>query len=696
MASSDRVDPTRRGGSALIIGLLSCLCLECGDGKALRPGASAPVAVTDARLSAGSSHTCVVQPDRTLWCWGGNGYGQLGDGTLETRSTPVRVGVEADWRAVSAGASYEYGCRPGPTGGTTCAIRAGGRLFCWGDNFVGQLGDGTFESRVVPTAVAPDKNWATVSVSAFQTCAVEAAGALSCWGGVAALPNTYGCVQAAGPSSPRQVGTESDWSAVAVGTFGGCGLRRDGTLWCWSREISADRDAALAPLTPVRMGAESDWTAIAVGGERACGVRANATAWCWPIRGAVPSWTEPQPVSASTGRQAISPGARSLQSHACQLGTDGRLACWGWNEWGQLGSGDLIQQRALPDLLPVGGAPGWTAVSAGGSHTCGRRDDGTLWCWGSNVEGRLGIGVAAEKALPARADGDNDWIGVDTRCGIRADGTLHCWGKPHDQPEQVGAEGGWVRFAGNCGIRTGDRLWCRDKDGVPYRVDADEGRWVDVSGTDNFTCGLHEGGLFCFGMSRVGTALLRGTVAPPLFLRVEGDSRSWSSVDTASYSGCGIRSDGTLWCWPFPGSADDGQLLEAPRPRQVGVGGGWEMVSVGDDVSCGLRGGGQLFCWSARQPEPTQLSSETWRSVGVGSGGGCGITTAGALACWTGTQVSTVSPLGGWVQVRVAADHACALREDGTRWCWGDNLDGQLGDGSAWRAEPARVALPPP
>lgn len=126
------------------------------------------------------------------------------------------------------------------------------------------------------------------------------------------------------------------------------------------------------------------------------------------------------------------------------------------------------------------------------------------------------------------------------------------------------------------------------------------------------------------------------------------------------------------------------------------MGGGWEMVSVGDDASCGLRGGGQLFCWSAGQPEPTRLSSETWRSVGVGSGGGCGITTAGALACWTGTEVSTVSALGGWAQVRVAADHACALRDDGTRWCWGANLDGQLGDGSAWRAEPARVALPPP
>jgi alpha-tubulin suppressor-like RCC1 family protein len=124
-------------------------------------------------VSAGSYHTCAVKTTGTLWCWGNNGLGQLGDDTITNRLLPIREGtIATNWATVSAGASY------------TCAVKTSGTLWCWGHNGFGQLGDGTTViDRLRPTQEGTAvSNWATVSAKASHTCAVRTSGTLWCWG----------------------------------------------------------------------------------------------------------------------------------------------------------------------------------------------------------------------------------------------------------------------------------------------------------------------------------------------------------------------------------------------------------------------------------------------------------------------------------------------------------------------------------
>ncbi|MBI4705937.1 MAG: RCC1 repeat-containing protein, partial [Deltaproteobacteria bacterium] len=118
------------------------------------------------------TYTCAVKADGTLWCWGSNGCGQLGDGTTQDKSSPVQV-LALGTSAVAVAAGCDY----------TCAVKADGTLWCWGYNYYGQLGDGTTQDKSLPVEVkALGKTVAAVAVGERHTCAVKTGGTLWCWG----------------------------------------------------------------------------------------------------------------------------------------------------------------------------------------------------------------------------------------------------------------------------------------------------------------------------------------------------------------------------------------------------------------------------------------------------------------------------------------------------------------------------------
>ena len=170
-----------------------------------------------AMVACGQYHTLAMKSDGTLWGWGRNGNGQLGDGTGTTTNSPVQVGTANNWVTVASGAYHAL------------ALKSDGTLWAWGHNGVGQLGDGSTTQRLSPVQVGTANNWATVACGAGHTLAVKGDGTLWGWG-----DNQYGQLGDGTTTqrlSPVQVGTASNWATVGGGQYHTLALKSDGTLW---------------------------------------------------------------------------------------------------------------------------------------------------------------------------------------------------------------------------------------------------------------------------------------------------------------------------------------------------------------------------------------------------------------------------------------------------------------------------------
>ena len=172
------------------------------------------------QVVAGVRHTVAIKSDGTLYAWGYNGNGRLGDGTTTERHTPTHIGSDTDWSSVAAGAYH------------TVAIKSDGTLYVWGSNNYGQLGDGTTADKQTPTHIGSDTDWSLVAAGASHTVALKSDGTLYAWG-----YNGYGEL-GDGTTTERHTPTQentnaTDWSSVGAGGWHTVALKRGGTLWAW-------------------------------------------------------------------------------------------------------------------------------------------------------------------------------------------------------------------------------------------------------------------------------------------------------------------------------------------------------------------------------------------------------------------------------------------------------------------------------
>ena len=432
-------------------------------------------------ISTGMSTSCAILDDGTLWCWG----------RLAARgiSVPTQMDPSTDW--IEVGSAYGHACarKPdgtlwcldgqgstkmsGPAAWTSLAMRDGGgcginggAIYCWGDNAFGTLGNPSASDTDTPVPATAAATFDVVAGSSKTMCAIDTAQHLWCWGqnstGEVGVPSTGNV------TAPTQIGTAS-WQAVASSSVS-CGLQTDGTLWCWGGNFG----------TMTQLDARTDWTAIAVGVTSVCAIR-DRELWC-----SGNNWFGQLGAGDTINRTMLT---RIDPDHAftaiamtafttCAI-RDGLAACTGLASSGELGDGAW---RFAPGMRNVLGT-GWVDVTLQDEATCGRKIDGSSWCWGHSSDGQLGFTGSA--SAPRRV-GTATWMHIaattNSVFAIAPDQTLWSWGPQYpvgffSEPTLFDATPAWQRVSGGrsyaCAIRS-DGLWCWGANGRsagPWRHD---------------------------------------------------------------------------------------------------------------------------------------------------------------------------------------------------------------------------------
>lgn len=382
------------------------------EGTGRRHGAAAPAELASqcvaapaeagcvAQISAGGRHTCAVKKDGSVWCWGDNTLGQLGDGTVEVRTAPVKVEALAGTQIVQISGGIDH----------TCALTAGGDVHCWGDNAMGQLGVVDAGGKKLPGGGTPRKVTGLPAVKAFSaggkhTCAVDQAGSVWCFGENSA--SQLGDGTQAERATPVQVAGLEQVVSVQNGDEHTCALGQSGGVWCWgknnAKQIGVESAGGMA-VEPVAVDALTSVVQLGVGDEHTCVLRKGNTVWCWGYNGngcvGNGSGTDQSvPIKVFTAEHLALSGS---SFHSCAI-TDaggGQVWCWGSNETGQIGDGGEEGDASVPVKVKLVSA---IDVVVGGGHSCALTADGELWCWGDDTHHELAGGSDQERSnVPVR------------------------------------------------------------------------------------------------------------------------------------------------------------------------------------------------------------------------------------------------------------------------------------------------------
>ncbi|MGJ5814091.1 RCC1-like domain-containing protein [Paludibaculum fermentans] len=610
---------------------------ELGDGITTRHVTAVPRLVKVlsgvTAISAVGNHSLALRSDGTVWAWGLNAAGQLGDGTTNDRSIPVQVPGLAGITSIAAGYAHSM------------ARRSDGVVFTWGSNASGVLGDGTRVSRLTPGAVAGFRA-ATVAAALYQSFAIRSDGTLWGWGSAGGfVPVIVG--QGEAITIPTQLTNFTDVAAISSYGWMNLILRANGSVWYFGNSLSERYAGGLGNGTlsqlPLPMGAvgvaagqehlavllsdgtvrllgvndsgqlgrpelTSSATLIAPAQEIGCTYAAprrplvqrrvstgtshiavaeeDGTVWAAGrndnFQVGNGSWGVGQAnITQVTGLTGIAATA-ACGSHTLALGRDGRVWSWGANSSGELGDGTRLG-RSSPVL--VSGLSSVTQIACGGFHSLALKSDGTVWGWGGNGSGAVGDGSRVARLVPTQAAGLQNVIeiagGGTGSLALKADGTVWAWGMtlweivPIDHPTPVRVE----ELSEVVSIAMGVTF------GMALKHDGTVWTWGDNSAN---TLGNGLESAMVAGLARVS------------------DLTNVVAISGGSNHAMALEADGTVWTW---GANDIGQLgVEVPQgqaqpvlpvkvPQLYGV----ASVHAGERYSAAWKRDGSLWVWGSNE-----------------------------------------------------------------------------------------------
>jgi alpha-tubulin suppressor-like RCC1 family protein len=687
-------------------------------------------------LAAGSSHACALLDNATVKCWGANAKGQLGIGDTSPRGdgpgemgdalATVPLGAGRTAKAIAAGNSH------------TCALLDNNTLKCWGQNNYGQLGQGNTKTlgdnaneigdSMAAIQLGTGRTAKNVQAGGNSTCAILDDNTLKCWGqnsnGQLGLGNTSHRGDNAnemGANLPVVAfGTGRTAKAVTVGLAHACVIRDDNQMRCWGNSTygqlglqdtvqRGDNSGEMGTALPaVNLGTSRYAKAVRAGDNHTCAWLDDNTVKCWgrndqgqlgrgdtANRGdnANEMGTYLLAADLGTGRTATAIGVGL--NHSCAALDNGQFKCWGKNTAGQLARGDVNNRGDNTNemgsyLLPIGLANGPLGVTAAGEHSCAYGD--ILKCWGNSWVGQLGLGDSLERGSQPGQMGDflatvnlgtgrtvvSLASGYEHTCALLDNGQVKCWGaNAHGQLGQGDTAG-----RGYSSASMGDGL---------LAVNLGTGRTAKaVAAGEYSSCALLDNGqVKCWGANVYGQLGLgdtndrgdvpneMGDALPAVSL---GTGRTAKTVAINFGFACAILDNDTLKCWGANGygqlGAGDGRWHgNAPNtmgdnllPVALGTGRKAAGIGLGQVHACAVLDNGQLKCWGSNSDGQLGLGDTRDR---------------GALAQDLGDGLPAVD-LGSGRTARavVGGDyHTCALLDNNSVKCWGDNRMGQLGQG---------------
>jgi len=682
---------------------------QLGDGTSITKsspiqlGTSSWIAVAAGELSASA-----IRSDGALFGWGNNAWGELGLNDTLVKTSPIQVDANS-WTSITSGLSFRL------------AIKADGTAWGWGMNNSGQLGINNVIGRSSPIQVGTS-SWVQLAAGNFESAGIGLDGKLYSWGN-----NQYGQLgdnSTIAKSSPTQIGT-NNWNDVEVGTSFKVAIRSDGSLFSWgfnqAGQLGLGSTTPFSLSSPTQIGTSS-WSQVSAGASFTVARLNTPTApnqlWSWGQGvfnqlGNKRSSDRYSPVLISMLNESyISIGAGSYHSMAVRV--DGKLFVTGRNDWGQLGTTDIIM-RSQPVQI---GTQSWIQVQGANIHTLAIASDKTLYVWGDNNTGTLGIGSSLQGnsrsspvQISAYFDTPEDQINWASIAGVQ----LNSW-------QQI-TSGSNVIY----GLTTDGSIWGWGANGngelgsgtivdnfYPLPVKIGNSSWTQISAGQNHVMAIRQdGGLFVWGANTNGKLGLSNTLNRSSPVQIGTDS--WTSISSGWEHSTAIRTDGAIFAWGLNTTGEMGinTAISRSSPIQVGTD-SWTQVSAGLTYTLALRNDGRLFGWglnttgqlgqlgsgpspNLNKSSPVQIGTSSWlmvaASISQGSNAirsdgalfGWGLGTSGQLA--DSTAISKSSPIqigtSSWTFVTNGGTNAViAKRSDGAIFAWGANGNGQLVDGT--------------
>ncbi|MCZ7530403.1 MAG: hypothetical protein M5U31_08675 [Acidimicrobiia bacterium] len=581
-------------------------------------------------------------------CGGGGDGDEADDGPFDEARFTVRD--ISDATAIATGTAH------------SCALRENGTVACWGDDQLGQLGQGGPASRTspvqyseIPVPVSGLSHVSAIALGSHHACAVGGDGGVWCWGNLE-VPGSFDSDKGGSLFIREPVPVEGVTGATAVavtsggdgggffrgGEISACGLLDDGTVTCWGNGnlggLAADDTQDTEPLRAV--DGITSATSISAGDGFFCAVVEDGGVWCWGNNsagqlgdGTTDSSHEPVRVEDIDAATGVAPGG----DRTCALLEDGTVSCWG----GTLNEFTYDEQHDSPDPPPLPLAPeplegitDATAISASGEEYgtggwCVLLRDGTVSCWESDfTSGAIDLGYAtASGTVDNITDATSVSVGSDHACALLEDRTVACWGTRASTLTKAPPVRASVQA-----------LPERDR-ATPIPTPA--GVVALAPGSGDSGCFLIDDGSVSCWRDAAGYMLEQGLVDPQEAFPVPGITNA-TAVSVGIIHSCALLEDGSVSCW-------------GDVPRLVDGIGDATAVSAGLSHSCALLEGGTVSCWGKN--DVGQLGNGTTQDS---------------------DEPVSVQGISHATAISVDGDFSCAIVEGGAVYCWGTNEYGEL------------------